>query len=202
MLEAGLSADGFDIDPAMLEDLKRKLRAKGLKAGIHHADMRDFTLPRRYALIVIPFNSFGHNLTQEDQIATLRCCRDHLEEGGRLSLVMFHPKAAKLLQFDGTPMLVKEIPSAREPGTVRVWDEVASDRVAQINTVRRRAERLDPSGTIVETHLLEFQIRYIWKPEMELLFRVAGYRRWQARPLFESRDIEEGDMLEWSAWKE
>ena len=51
--------------------LRRKAAALGLTARVHAADMRDFTLPRRYALIVIPFRAFLHNLATTDQLA--RC---------------------------------------------------------------------------------------------------------------------------------
>jgi len=212
-LEAGVDCDGFDLDPNMLADLERKLAERGLTAGLHHADMRDFSLPRRYARVVIPFNSFGHNLTQEDQLATLRCCRAHLDPGGHLTIVMFHPDAAKLLQFDGTPRPAREIPNIFRPGTVRVIDAATSDRVAQINTVRRVVELIDPSGTVTATHEFDFQIRYVWNPEMELLLRLAGFPRWEVRPLFKGyaagagdpyetgRKIEEGDILAWTAWK-
>lgn len=212
-LEAGVACDGFDLDPDMLEDLKRKLAERGLRAGLHHADMRDFTLPRRYARVVIGFNTFGHNLTQQDQLATLRCCREHLEEGGHLSIVMFHPSVFKLVSFDGSPREVRTLPDPAGPGSVRVVDASTADLVEQINTVKRRVERLDPNGTVTATHEFEFQLRYVWKPEMELLFRLAGFPRWTVRSLFANynappealddvRPIQEGDVLSWSAWRD
>ena len=109
-LEAGLACEGLDVDAPMLEDLRAKLAARGLSTPLHHADMRDFTLPQRYALIVIPFNSFLHNLTQDDQLATLRCCREHLEESGRLTLVAFHPSVAKLEAYAAAEHLMFEHP--------------------------------------------------------------------------------------------
>lgn len=211
-LEAGVQCDGFDLDAAMLADLERKLAGRGLKTGVYRADMRDFTLPRRYALITIPFNSFGHNLTQEDQLSTLRCCREHLDEGGRLMMVFFHPHTGRLLSFDGTPKLSKEFPNPAAPGVVRVIDATVSDRVEQINSVTRRVEVVDAAGAITSADEVKFRIRYVWKHEMELLLKVAGFKRWEARPTgnrynepFEmnsDRPIEEGDILAWSAWKD
>ena len=98
------------------------------------------------------------------------------------------------------------------PGTVRVIDSITCDRVAQINSSKRRVEVLDPSGAVSRTHEYEFQLRYVWIPEMELLLRAAGFTCWRVRSLFRSiheaadREvsdrIEEGDMLAWSAWRE
>lgn len=209
-LEAGAECDGLDSDPLMVADLDRRLAAKGLRAGTFVGDMRDFTLPRRYALIAIGFNSFLHNLTQDDQLATLRACRAHLAPGGCLQVVAFHPDTTKLLSFDGSRYLLKEIPNPREPGTVRIWDATTSDRYAQINTVHRTLEVHDLSGAITAHHEGTFQLRYIWAPELELLLRVAGFARWQAAPLLsatrepihaeDGRLPREGETMLWSAW--
>src|SRR5262249_54167564 len=129
-------------------------------------DMRDFTLPRRYRHVFIGFNSFSHNLTQEDQLATLRCCREHLEEGGLLGLVLFHPIAEKLAHFDGTPHVGIEYVSGPGEKTV-VLDAITPDRVEQINRVRRRIERRNDAGAVLEAIDREFAIRYVYKPEME-----------------------------------
>ena len=76
--QAGADIDGLDLHPGMIEVLRRKASALGLGPRVFRADMRDFTMPRRYALITIPFRAFMHNLTTDDQLRTLRCCREHL----------------------------------------------------------------------------------------------------------------------------
>jgi hypothetical protein len=127
---------------------------------------------------------------------------------------MFHPSVPKLMGFDGTPHEIRTIPHPSASGTVRVFDATTTERVEQINTVRRRIERLDASGAVTESHDFEFQLRYVFKPEMELLLRVAGYSRWEVRPMLESyrgsamatapvgdRPAREGDILVWTAWK-
>jgi SAM-dependent methyltransferase len=212
-LEAGVDADGLDLDPAMLADPRRKLAARGLEAGVFEADMRDFTLPRRYAQLVIPFNSFLHNLAQDDQLATLRCCREHLLPGGELHLIVFHPAAEKLLAWAGGPKLLKEIPIAGDPRRLRVWDQARDDRIEQIRTVTRRMEWVTADDAVTDTRTVTFSLRYVFKPEMELLLRVAGFRRWEAGSAMMDHDagasggadphpIREGDMLRWIAWRD
>jgi hypothetical protein len=60
---------------------------------------------------------------------------------------------------------------------------------------------------------VKFSLRYAYKPEMELLLRVAGFSRWEARPAFEgyfsggselagNRPLREGDVIAWTAWKD
>jgi hypothetical protein len=171
--------------------------------------MRDFTLPGRYTLIVIPFNSFLHNLTQDDQVATLRCCRQHLDEGGRLAITIFHPSAAKLIEMSQAPRLSLDLPlGARR---IKVWDGAEDDRVEQIRNVSRRVEYFDAADVLVEEKKYRFRLRYIYKPEMELLLRVAGFARWEVRPAFADyrdaasaagdRGPEEGDNLLYVAWR-
>ena len=208
-LEAGVPCEGLDLEKAMLADLRHKLDAKRLRTILHRADMRDFTLPMRYALVAIGFNSFLHNLTQDDQLATLRCCRQHLESGGRLQLVVFHPSAEKLLQWSGNESLVKDL--AWQGRRYRVHDRANDDRIEQVRRMTRRVEVLEGDRKVGE-HVLTFDLRYVYKPEMELLLRVAGFSRWEARPLLADyadptsaageRPLREGDNVLWTAWKD
>ncbi len=207
-LEAGVPCDGLDRDPDMLASLRAKLDARKLRTTVTQGDMRDFSLPGRYALIAIGFNSFLHNLTQADQLATLRCCRHHLISGGRLEITAFHPSAERLLHWSGEEKLLKELPHAG--GLVRVWDRADDDRVEQVRHMTRRIEFTDPAGQVTRRETVSFALRYIYKPEMELLLRVAGFPRWEVRPAFASyteagaaageRAIQEGDVLAWTAW--
>src|SRR5262245_60733715 len=161
----------------MLAHLRQKLAAEGLRANVAHADMRDFSLPQRYALITIGFNSFFHNLTQEDQLRTLRCCRHHLESGGRLVLIAFHPSAEKLIEWAAGEKLWKQV--AHGDGRVAVWDRAEDDRVEQVRHMTRRVEFTDAKGQVTRCERLQFDLRYAYKPEMELLLRVAGFPRWE-----------------------
>jgi len=197
---AGADIEGLDLAPAMLEDARRKLAAQGLEAPLTAGDMRDFARPRRFALITIPFNAFLHNLTQADQIATLTRCRAHLEPGGRLMLHIFHPDLEKLLEHDGTPRFRKENPTP-DGGRLRVTDTGRLDPVAQRVTMARQVERLDAAGWITETLDLSFEMRYVWKPEMELLLAAAGFGAIEVQGGFEApRAPRAGDHLVWTAW--
>lgn len=212
MREAGVDADGLDREPAMLAALRAKLAERKLTAGVFEGDMRDFTLPRRYAQILIAFNSFLHNLTQADQLATLRCCREHLEHDGALRLVVFHPAADKLLELSGEGKVTKDSAIAGGTDRLRVHDRTNDDRVEQIRRLTRRIERVAATGEVLESHDVTFAIRYVYKPEMELLLRVAGFKRWAAEPFLTDyadasstvtrRELREGDHLLWTAWKD
>ena len=210
VLAAGLACDGLDLEPRMLASLRQKLAARSLTATLFEGDMRDFSLRDRYALITIPFNSFLHNLTQADQLRTLRCCWHHLEVGGRLVMNIFHPSLEKLMKWSGTEELMKELPHG--DGRVKIFDRADDDRVEQVRRMTRRIEFSDASGMVTRREQVTFDLRYIFKPEMELLLHVAGFSRWEALPVFagygdaSSRPaagpVREGDVVQWTAWKD
>jgi SAM-dependent methyltransferase len=201
-LEAGARIEGLDVSRAMIDQCRAKLARGGHKADVAIGDMRDFTRPHRYALIVIAFNSFLHNATAEDQVATLRCCREHLEPGGRLMFHVFHPDLRKLLENDGTPRHLKTL-TLPGGGSMRVTDTGRCDAVEQRVWIARRVEMLDPSGGVTATHDLSFDLRYLWKPETELLLATAGFTRFEARGGFEDpHPPKAGSSLVWTAWRD
>jgi len=80
-LTAPLGAVGLDIDAAMLGAARKR--------GARHlvrADMRRFSLARRFALVAIPYNSLQLLLEDDDIVACLRCAGSHLRPGGVLGL--------------------------------------------------------------------------------------------------------------------
>ena len=206
--EAGVDADGLDLSAPMLDDLRRKLAERRLSASLYEGDMRDFALPHRYALILIAFNSFLHNLTQADQLATLACCRRHLAPGGRLAIVAFHPSAPILVRYGSGEVVPHE--TAHGDGRLVYWDSAAQDRVEQVQTITRKLEFYDGAGKLAREETTSFRMRWVYKPEMELLLRVAGFARWETRPFFTSyvepssaitgRAPLEGDHLLYTAW--
>jgi hypothetical protein len=92
----------------------------------------------------------------------------------------------------------------------RVHDRAEDDRVEQVRRMTRRIEILD-GDRVVEERTLTFDLRYVYKPEMELLLRVAGFSRWETKVAFGDyaaagsaggRAPREGDNLLWTAWKD
>jgi SAM-dependent methyltransferase len=202
VLQAGADADGFDLHPGMLEVLKSKAAALGLKPRVFQADMRDFTLPRRYALITIPFRAFLHNLTTQDQLRTLRCCRQHLESDGQLVLDLFHPSFARLVEPDGQWRLEKEFAHPQTGAPLTTWSTRTTDRVNQVMHVQMEIRGPGPGGAAV-VHRHVFDLRWIYKAELELLLQVAGFPRWEICGGFNGEPLERDDqqMIAW-AWRD
>jgi SAM-dependent methyltransferase len=94
--QAGVEAVGLDNARAMLDVARRKAAAAGVTVRWVTADMASFQLEQRFGLVIIPFRSFLHLLTEADQLACLRRIYEHLLPGGRFALNFFlQPLAAR-----------------------------------------------------------------------------------------------------------
>jgi len=177
-LQAGADIEGLDLFPAMLETLRGKAAARGLRPTVHGADMRDFALPRRFNLVFCAFNGFVHCLTTDDQIRALRTWREHLAPGGSVVFNVFYPGREYLSGPEGTPVLEAEV---RHPATnlpVRIYDTRSLNRVEQVQHSRIEIQELDAAGKVTATHRSETDMRWTFRPEMELLLAAAGFSRW------------------------
>lgn len=202
-LQAGVDIEGLDLFPAMLGRLREKAAALGLNPVLHQADMAGFRLAGRYALIVIPFNAIVHNLTTDAQLACLRSCREHLLPGGLLAFDTCFPGQAWIGTPSGTRNLEGELPHPVTGLPVRMWDTRTFDRVNQIQHSFNEIEVLDAAGRVVETHRSRTTLRWIYKGEMELLLRAAGFARWEIMGDFAGRPlVNETDALIVKAWTE
>ncbi len=201
-LRLGLDVEGLDLYEGMLHRLRRKAAAEQIEPRLHRADMSDFRLPRRFALIMIPFNAFVHNMTADAQIRCLQLCREHLLPGGLLAFDTFFPGKEIIIATDGTRVLEGEF-AHRDTGLpVRLYDTRSFDRVAQIQHSRNEIEFLDATGRVTATHPSQISLRWIYKNEMELLLRIAGFTRWQIYGDFDRRPlVNETDSMIVEAWR-
>jgi SAM-dependent methyltransferase len=199
--KAGVDIEGLDLFPGMLTRLRQKAAALGLQPQLHEANMSNFRLPRRYALIMIPFNAFVHNLTTDDQVAALQTCRDHLTPGGLLVFDTYFPGPACTAAPEGTRELEMETAHPETGLPVRLWDTRTFDRVKQLQFSYNEIEMLDAKGNVIATYPSKTTVRWIYKAEMELLLRVAGFPRWRILGGFDGRPLQsETDAMIVQAW--
>ena len=201
-LQAGVDIEGLDLFDGMLTRLREKAAALRLNPTLHRADMAGFKVPRRFALIIIPFNAFVHNLTTEAQLACLRACREHLFPGGTLALDVSFPGLPWIGGTSETRTLEGEM---AHPGNasfkLRAWDTRTFDRINQIQYSRNEVEIVDAAGKIITTHPSKTAMRWTYKPEMELLLRSAGFDHWKIFGDFDGRPLEkETDTMVIQAW--
>jgi len=202
-LQAGVDIEGLDLFAPMLDTLRQKAEELGLSPRLHQADMSDFDLPRRYALVMIPFNAVGHNMTQEAQIRCLSLCRQHLLPGGLLAFDTFFPSLAIIGTPQHTRVLEGEMPHPATGLPMRMYDTRSFDRVAQVQHSINELELLGADGSVQQVHHSEMRLRYIYKHEMALLLRAAGFSRFEIYGDFDRRPLtHEDDAMIVEAWKE
>ena len=200
---AGIPVDGLDYSASMLDRLRKKAADLHFTPTLFQADMADFRLPGKYALIMITFNAFGHNLTQETQIRCLQCCRQHLLPGGVLVFDAFFPGQHILGAEQHTRVMELETIHPVTGETLRNYDTRSFDRVRQIQHSINEIEATDAQGNVRTLQRSEFDMRWTYKDEMALLLRVAGFPCWEIHGNFEGKPLtEETDGLVVFAWND
>ncbi|HEY93820.1 MAG TPA: class I SAM-dependent methyltransferase [Dehalococcoidia bacterium] len=183
LLKVGVDIHGIDLSEEMLDALKKKAEEKNLDPKVSQADMRNFNLDDTFEMIIIPGRSFIHNVTTDDQLSTLKCCRNHLTDGGRLVMNLFYPSrevmATKYNRENIIPMdkPVEGMELVNWSGFVNEPDQVI---------VTKSTWKQD--GKVVSEFRSE--LAYIYKREFELLLRLAGFSSWQVYGGFEYQPLE------------
>ena len=176
--ESGAEVVGVDSSAAMLDVARGKARRAGLAApGLElvQADMRDFSLDRRFQLAVIPFRGFLSLLSVEDQTAALVNIARHLAPGGRLVLNFFVPDLDMLVQDGDTPYHLRDVTEPEAGRRLVLWHQSTHDNHNQIVSTRLIVEELDDDGAMTSRLYRDFQLRYVHRWEMHHLLRLCGY---------------------------
>jgi SAM-dependent methyltransferase len=178
---AGIDVTGLDLSEDMLAGLAEKLAAEpALQKRLHYErmDMRDFDLGRKFPLVVIPFRAFLHNLTIEDQIACLLCCRKHLAPGGELVFNVFHPSLAFMAaNVDANDAVWRWIRDEDQPdgGWASLSQAIHYEPVPQHLHARQRIERFGPDGVLVDTFQFRLQLAYLYPGDLRHRLAEAGF---------------------------
>jgi SAM-dependent methyltransferase len=200
-LAEGVDIEGLDLYEPMLQTLRAKAARRGLTPTLHQADMSEFSLPRRYALVMIPFNAVIHNMTQESQIRCFERCREHLLPGGLLAFDTFFPSLEIVGAAPNTRVLEGETPHPVTGFPMRMYDTRTFDRVAQVQHSLNELELLAADGSVQAVYRSQVSSRYVYKHEMELLLRIAGFARWEICGDFDRRPLtRETDAMIVMAW--
>lgn len=202
-LQQGVDVEGLDLYEPMLATLREKASKLGLAPVLHQADMSEFSLSRKFALIMIPFNAFIHNMTQEAQLGCLACCRSHLQDGGELAFDTFFPSLEIIGGPAGQRVLEGEMPHPTTGAAMRMYDTRTFDRVEQTQHSINELEVLDAAGNVEHVYRSEIRSRYVFKQEMQLLLRLSGFARWRIDGDFSGRPLtQENDAMVVTAWSE
>jgi len=181
LLRAGRRVVGVDESAEMLAIAREHITALGSDAqafDLHCADARTFRSDERFGMVVVALNTFLHNRTREDQIATLRTAREHLTDDGIL-IVDLPPNDELAFQPEDGEFQIEA--TLIDPATqTRLTKSVASlvywATQEQELTYRIVEER---AGNEHE-QIVSFRLRHVFRHEMDLLLLASGFAepRW------------------------
>jgi ubiquinone/menaquinone biosynthesis C-methylase UbiE len=193
----GIRIHALDADAAMLDALRRKVadqsREVQERVAVTEGDMRMFQLTERFALIIAPFRTFLHNVTEPDQLACLRRVREHLRPGGHFAFNVFHPSLEYMAQHAGALAGVWRWAGTfqRADGGCIVRSEANRyDSVRQCVHSQHRYEEYGPDGTLRRTFLHRLELAYLYPADIRRLLEDAGFTSVQIDGGFDGRPVE------------
>jgi SAM-dependent methyltransferase len=127
----GVNVTGLDLSPAMVAKAQAKVAAEGLRARFAVADMRRFSVERRFETIAIVDRSLQHLQSVEDFDECLASVRRHLASNGRVVFDLYNPDVRIL---------------ARDP-TVRYFVDRFTDAAGQVTTLEETTD-YDPATQV------------------------------------------------------
>ena len=179
----GHAITGLDNEPEMLARLEAKLKpasAQHIAAAptLVRASMSDFRLEtssggrlRQFRLALLPYNTFMHLLTPEEQGAALGCIRLHLLPGAALALDLPNPAEAYAAQEQG---LTLERTFQDGERTVQQFSSVTVDRAAQLAHITWLYDSVAADGALQRT-IVPLTLRYTFPAEMRLLLEANDF---------------------------
>ena len=172
---AGLDVDGIDNAPAML-DFARS-RAVPMRSEITRrvqffsADMRRFSLPRKYRTVLAPLNCLMHLHSDDEMLACLGRVKSHLTSNGGLLFDVAHPRPELLANTDdprGVPL--REIRVRGVTYLQRERHEYHAD-----TGISEAVFQFEPRETGLSAFQCRLRLRMFSATEIEDLLHRAGF---------------------------
>jgi SAM-dependent methyltransferase len=171
LLARGYAIEGFDASAAMLAVLREKYKLinEG-PAPVWQQFMQQFGNDKKYALIIIPFGSFGLILDRTEAAAALRTLREHLLPGGRLII-----EIDTVHSVNGPQKVVRRASCRRDDGIIiGVRAVIAYDEATQLFTSRSCYD-LQQNGVTIATEEERFEQYLYRRDEFDALAQSAGF---------------------------
>jgi SAM-dependent methyltransferase len=179
LAQTGCAVTGIDTSEEMLAIAREKARRADIRDPVKfvRADMRDFDLSAHFDLVIVPINTFMHNTTLDDQLATLAAIRRHFTQQGLLIVDLFNPDPNS--PDDQRLVLHRVRPGAPDRSgahsqPVLQFTVRSIDWGSQLSSVTFIVDEPDERGAIHRT-VFPFEMRFLFRNEVELLMRQAGF---------------------------
>lgn len=176
IVQAGVNLTCVDISAELLAVLRDKLVRQNLSAEVVQADVRELDLGKQFDLVMIPFNSFAHLVSIDNQRNALMRIRQHLTPNGQFICTLGNP-AKRRASVDGKLRLFKKYALNDGQGTLLLWllenFDAADDHV--VNTFEF-FEEYDAKGMLRAKRLMELRFRLSSREEFETLAQSVSFQ--------------------------
>ena len=187
LLKEGLDVYGIDLSESMLKFLELKAEKQNLTPKVYQADMKTFNLGVKFDLIMVPFRSFLHNVTVEDQLKSLTNIRNNMNSGGRLVLTMFYPNPYFISKFYGKETSETITKGGQKYTMVKKSEFVDPiDQKIKINHTLYKNDKIMWNDT--------FNLTFIYKKELDLILEKTGYSSWNVYGGYNYEKLESFDQ--------
>jgi SAM-dependent methyltransferase len=179
LAQEGYRVHGIDRSPEMLARAKRRLALRpDLRevCSLQEGDILTDSLPHRYTLIILPYNTFMHLNADGQQRQTLARLRNALTEEGQLVIDIPNAGEQFATQDDGAVTLERSFTEPESGNLVMQQSISRIDRTAQLQYITWIYDELDQAG-IVRRTLAPQVLRYVFPTEMDLLLELTGLSR-------------------------
>ena len=176
LARAGHDVVGLDRSKGMLDAAQKKCETHADTVDLIEADITAFELHKEFPLALIPFSTFQHLTTPDQQRACLTAVHRHLNKGGHLVLDVFDP------------VLDACVPGAPSPNPDREAVDPTTGHLLRRRSIRRisdplnqtfeetfRLEQLDDSGKLLTSDDATHHLRWATRQEMAYLFELCGF---------------------------
>jgi len=179
LADAGLKITGVDLSEGMLTAARRKAASYSEETQrciqLHCQDMTTLKLDQKFGFAFVPFRSFQHLLSCDDQRKSLKAVHRHLDPGGRLALHLFDPRLDLLLD-GGDP--IPTIKGRNDATGRRYQGEVLRtefDHIAQIRRDLWCYAEIDYNGATLREETREMALRWTYRWELYHLLALSGF---------------------------
>ena len=169
--QSGVDITGADLSPTMLATARAKAAADGAKIEFIPANMCDFALPARFALIFIAGNTLQHLLAPGDLSRCFACVRRHLLPGGRLVFDNAVPDPSQLAKDSGQRHPVMQV-SHPIHGLVTLEERATYNPGNQIRDLVWYLSKPEAP----DFRVVNFRLRMIFPAEVDQALEAAGLR--------------------------
>ncbi|MEN8097700.1 MAG: class I SAM-dependent methyltransferase [Chloroflexota bacterium] len=173
--QAGHRIIGLDSSQEMLDLAADKVAnlEDASKVHLEQGTMTSFSFDESFSLVTVPFNTFLHLPSRNDQIIALKNIHQHLLPDGRVIIDLPSPTSITDATHDGSMVLERQFELADVGATLLQFSSTRLDMESQLYYVTWIYDWILANG---ETHrrVIPMTLRYLFPIEASRMFSDAG----------------------------